>query len=344
MLAQFFLYFKVVDSYTYLMTKEEYLKQVYDMMPSQSKNGWGHSIINGNETWTKPLPPRIIEQGIDDDGKPYTLTADDESPADEDRFKDQMLESLAPIKQETKQTPYESAVTRLYNKKGSDILNAIREADIGKESSLVKKLPPVAIADLYSKMLNETISRGGMTPTDVYNAYDIPTGTSTESKFYSEKGLNDTTGEPNLNLMVNKPKLTINKNLADKMGEYGHYSPLKNELVSSGEGASNIIHEMAHVQDDRGYYPVDYKEINSEDALGKNGVGLGAALNTYEGHIDKAALIQRTALYNMIHGMPPYQTDRSFETPVTPRNSPAYDLGRDLNDIKNYAIDVEPFK
>lgn len=37
MLAQFFLYFKVVDSYTYLMTKEEYLKSL-DAKPNTTQS------------------------------------------------------------------------------------------------------------------------------------------------------------------------------------------------------------------------------------------------------------------------------------------------------------------
>lgn len=44
--------------------------------------GYGRSVVGGRELITAPSKRKVIETGIDDDGKPYSLTEDDFKPFD----------------------------------------------------------------------------------------------------------------------------------------------------------------------------------------------------------------------------------------------------------------------
>jgi hypothetical protein len=47
------------------------------MSEKKLPDGWGRSVVGGKEILTPPSKRKVIESGIDDEGKPYQLTEDD---------------------------------------------------------------------------------------------------------------------------------------------------------------------------------------------------------------------------------------------------------------------------
>ena len=79
---------------------------------------------------------------------------------------------------------------------------------------------------------------------------------------------------------------------------------------------ANLIHELGHVADG-----TQFKELDIEPY---NGLGLRDALISGVGHHKSSPMIARTSLWNMIHGMPAYESGVEIVPPFTPSsNSPS---------------------
>lgn len=126
------------------------------------------------------------------------------------------------------------------------------------------------------------------------------------------------------------------------MATYGVYDKLHNTLKAQNTDRSTVAHETSHAIDSSTGFDSSEQSKDPLKQFRKKKTGLKNALDYFEGHTREGDNVARTILYNKLHGLPTYQNEGhiALGNIIEPKSNAA-NLFRDILDIKKHAIDVD---